>query len=502
MLYVGAADVETLTAGTDATVTVADGKTDITTLTAGNDAKVNVTKGDVSVDTLNTGNNLNMQVQNGDTTLQAVNAGGNISVQNGSSQINVTEMSAGGNISIANADRDIVYGKISAIDGILDIYAGKSSIFGQNLNNLLQAETVNLSAGTDIGQADNVLNTKAEMLNASAAEDIYLNHSSLPYSANTNFGNIVSQNGNVKLTAKDGDTLLKGNIQARKGDVNLQSSGSVIDEQQNPDGTIQANTVALTSENGEIGSADRYVQVDSSYTNDGYIDASANGGIFINETKGDMNVRRFVSKNGDINMSIDAGIQGVPLNEGEYHFEANNISLESRKGSIGSRGNELRLKVNDDIAGRINLKAKQNVAFRKTTPTLWSDYLIAENGSVTAILPASNAYVYNMQAPLGADIQFSDVGQISNLRVHYVDIENTTTSIPAVVNPAAVRKASEILYRQIDKQISFVDRNGITQLRKDWIKKVLPQKVLKEDYPDKISLNEKLKNRKNKQENI
>lgn len=242
--------------------------------------------------------------------------------------------------------------------------------------------------------------------------------------------------------------------------------------------------------------------VNKKYAMDGYIDASANGGIFINETKGDMNVRRFVSRNGDINMSLDAGILGVPLNEGEYHFEADNISLESRKGSIGSHGNELRLKVNDDIAGRINLKANQNIAFRKTTPTLWSDYLIAENGSVTAVLPASNAYIYNMRAPLGADIRFSDVGLISNLRVHYVDIENTTTSIPAVVNTAAVRNASEILYRQIDKQISFVDRNGVTQLRKDWIKNVLPQKVLKEDYPDKISLNEKIKNRKTKQENI
>ncbi len=466
----GQADITSLTTEKDATLTIA-GNTDIDTL-SGQNITLTVQNGTTSVSEMTAGNDIELQTSGQNTVLTQVTAGGNVQGTVLTGNLSVENMTADRDISFDAQNGDFTIGKMSAQNGQINLAAENGFINAKTNEITLQAQTVNLTdVGKDIGSQTRPMKVQANDLNAFADKDIYLFLKSLDDTAqDSHFGTISSKDGNIYLKAENENALLSGVVSAEKGHLSIYAENSIKDIAQNEEGTLRANTLSLTGKKGTIGSQDAYIQVDSSATEDGWVDAKAAQGIFINEKKGPLNIRSFEVTEGDLKMHIDSTIQGVKVPKGQANITAQNIELHSNKGSIGIDGRELVLSVNDALPGHIDLLAATGISFEKTSPDLWSNYMIVtQNGKIKGVFPSGHDRIGILKASGGVNFIFFDGGKWSNLWVAKKDIESKLLDPVVVHSPAhSTVQPHETPFGGTSYTLQYKGITGQRMEQKDW----------------------------------
>ena len=169
-----------------------------------------------------------------------------------------------------------VEGNLNNEAGLTDL-ASNDVIRNQGTGGQVGGRDIRLTAGNGIGSADQVLvtNLGGGVLNADGGTGgVYLRENS----GDLVIDQVTSDGGQVSLTA-DGNLLAS-------------DAGSLV----------TARGVDLRSENGRIGSADRFVRMDTSGVNGTGLVASAAGEIYVVETDGDMLIRDVASQSGLVSL--------------------------------------------------------------------------------------------------------------------------------------------------------------------------------------------------------
>ena len=384
-------------------------------------------------------------------------------------------------LSNTNIDQDAEF-KLSAGDlSLTDTVIGRNASLELDKGNLNMAN-VNVGAALKaklltgaVGSASDRASVQSDDLDIMANGDIYLNTTSLNGDA-AKMGKIVSNNGNIDLTAGNDDVILNNMIAARNGDVQISAKGSIDDEYQDAiNGTIQAGSITLSALNGHIGTVNKNIQVDSAVNGTGVVRATAADDIYINEVDGDMTLNNILSTNGNVGISSNGDILADQTSSD--HIKAENIRLTAKNGRVGEEENLLVLDVNDN-AGKVNVKAKGDIALRKPSMDLRSDYLISDNGKVKLLLSSGRIYVDQLKTPKGLDATMEN-GQRVKISIGGVDLENAIKTpvlsrTLKLVNNTDKRKddGHVLLYRDaLGNQLSF----------SDWIKTILPDIVSQKD---------------------
>ena len=121
---------------------------------------------------------------------------------------------------------------------------------------------------------------------------------------------------------------------AETGDVYLDAQDSIIDALDHDFRKIAANYVELNAATGTIGEAGDYLEID--VASSGNLVAHAEGGIWLRETLGDMNLEHVESYAGDVGLTahqfiLDASGSLLP------EIIGNNITLMAENGGLGCR---------------------------------------------------------------------------------------------------------------------------------------------------------------------
>ncbi len=305
------------------------------------------------------------------------------------------------------------------------------------LNGLTSADDMNVSAVKLTGdnwQSGNTLfisAAEADLDGIGSRGDI-----SVLTDTDSLFGNINSELGNVALSVAQGNALLNGPVQAQNGQVSVKADKSILNVGNVAEGAIIANTVDLVANKGSVGTADKYLTVDSSYSREGWINALAEQGIYIDEVKGDMVIRQFAS-NGDIDMRVESSILTVGGLNGEPNFKADNITLHS-EGKIGTPDAPVVLMLNDNANGKINLQAQQGISVNKIGSGLVSDYIYNfSSGQIIINLPSGHANIGKVVAAGGLDFNIAEQTYYYNIWFGNSDLE------AKVVNPRHTEYPSE-----------------------------------------------------------
>ena len=412
----------------------------------------------------------------GDMTLNDINASGNLNANSANDNLQGNNIVTQYDITLSTGFGDILIGTATSVNGNLNISSGGNLQASQ-----LNANQADLVSGKSIGRSDARVNVNAEKVSASAEQDIYLNIKSRQNDGDSNFGDIVAENGNVDLIAAN-NALLNGHVKAKNGKVKLTAQKSIYDKVQDAtDGTIQTGDVTLIAQNGTIGKSGEVINLTSESYTDGGITVSGKE-IHLNQVKGDMVIKSLIVDNGDINLSVDGNTYGSTGSN--QHIRADNITLKSRNGSIGKEGQHLILAPNDNKAGRINIKAKEGIAFEKKTPNLWSDYLIAAGKKVLMILPYGRLYVDKLDAAK-AKVLLADKHRSKSL------FSRTDLESKVVKNMLNATENDKVYGKLPTPEILYQDTAGINRSQKEWLQYILPQHVLAPQAEDEESAHAK-----------
>ncbi len=464
------AEIESLDATGNATISIGKNAA-IQSAQADKNITLTVQNGSTTVNKLSSGEKTTLVANGGDVLLNEVVSGDDIAGETNNGNVLINNMKSNKNISFTAQNGDLDIGLIEAMNGSATLSAEQGNIMGITDDTSVRAQTVTLGlAGQNIGSENRPMKIEANLANASAKENIYVSLRSPDETAtDTHFGTFTSESGNITLTAENENAVLNGEVSARNGHISLFANQSIQDKAQSENGTLQANTLTLMAQNGKIGDESAYIQVDSSTLQDGWIDAQASNGIFINETKGPMYVRQLAVEDGDLKMHVNSSILGAKNTDKEPHIIAESIELHSNEGSIGSSDNGLVMQINDTRPGRINLQAATGIHFEKTTSDLWSDYMvITDSGKIQAYFPSGHVRVQYLQAPNGADFLFTDRGQRSNLWLATKDIESVLLDSKAMQNPLKQNQPQDQTPFEWSYELQFKNHAGQIMEKEDW----------------------------------
>ncbi len=428
------------------------GNVNVRNVTVLNDAVFNMTGGDLGLSDIRINRNASFDLTQGGLTLSNTNIDQDAEFKLSAGDLSLTDTVIGRNAS-------------------LELDKGNLNMANVKVGAALKAKLLTGAVGSVSDRAS----VQSDDLDIMANGDIYLNTTSLNGDA-AKMGKIVSNNGNIDLTAGNDNIILNSMIAARNGDVQISAKGSIDDEYQDAiNGTIQAGSITLSALNGHIGTVDKNIQVDSAVNGTGVVRATAADDIYINEVDGDMTLNNILSTNGNVGISSNGDILADQTSSD--HIKAENIRLTAKNGRVGEEENLLVLDVNDN-AGKVNVKAKGDIALRKPSMDLRSDYLISDNGKVKLLLSSGRIYVDQLQTPMGIDATMED-GQRVKISIGGVDLENAIKTpvlsrTLKLVNNTDKRKddGHVLLYRDaLGNQLSF----------SDWIKTILPDIVSQKD---------------------
>ena len=187
------------------------------------------------------------------------------------------------------------------------------------------------------------------------------------------------------------DDLNVGTLFARSGGVFLRAAGSIVDGFNTDWENIRANTVELTAENGGIGEAGDYLDVDVNGT--GTLKATAQGGIRIAEVFGSMNVDRILSQGGDVDLKAHMAILDAGADP-DADILGNHISLLAEFGSIGLSGNDLDIDSAYSGPGLLTSWSYDNTYLIETSGNLGLNQ-VGVRGDFTAFLTAPVGSILN-----------------------------------------------------------------------------------------------------------
>ncbi len=229
---------------------------------------------------------------------------GDVNLNETAGSLNVgTIDSITGNVNLTVPDGSANLGTVDALQGTTNITASNSILnaFGSNPGVAnINAENINLTATNgSIGTSGTMLTIDSSdaspgVVNALADQSIYLDEVSGPL----NVDSIESQTGDIVILS-DGSILNAGTSGSHTPGVNL-----------------TGNNITLTSTNGSIGTSSTRLVVDNrnpdtvtSGMADGsnYLDMSADGDIYVNETGGNLLSHSISSAAGDIDLLASNG---------------------------------------------------------------------------------------------------------------------------------------------------------------------------------------------------
>ncbi|OPZ79006.1 MAG: hypothetical protein BWY78_00285 [Alphaproteobacteria bacterium ADurb.Bin438] len=369
--------------------------------------------------------------------------------------INIDELKVGNHASLTSYEGDIDLGQINSQNGSISLTVENGNVEGKKgIKNIIAKLVDFVNVNGFIGKENNI-NIQANRVNAIALNDININLLNLDkLSKQSDFGNILSKEGDISLMALNDNLSLNGKIEALKGNVNLKAEEKIIDNVKDTSGTIRANIIDFMAKNGEVGDKDNYINIDSSILGNGYVNALSNKGIFVNEVAGDMMVGSFVSKTGDIDLRVDSSIIGYNFDDNRTNLKAKNITLHSNNGTIGNEDNILKLTVMDDGQGLINMESAYGIYALKTSPDLLSNYIkVMKDGDIVFYLPAGKAKIEKLVRKGKADFIFEDGGSDSDVWISALNLENilTESAISKNIMPADMNFDIVAPLRQIEE---------------------------------------------------
>ena len=156
----------------------------------------------------------------------------------------------------------------------------------------------------------------------------------------------VLTNGNISLTESSGDLRINS-IESTAGDVSLSDVGAMgsIYDIAAADGTVPwviGNNVTLASAGGAIGSVSNRLEMDSAYSAAGNLTATAQDGIFITETTGDLSVAAVGSAAGNVMLAVDTGSLLDGVGGARANIQGASIDLRASD-SIGTAADPVRI---------------------------------------------------------------------------------------------------------------------------------------------------------------
>lgn len=326
---------------------------------------------------------------------------------------------ANGDIYIGSPKRDLTVSKIISHTGSVGLNGGSSialdqdgitaaldvtistgdSISIKGSNPAAQRITANnialLATQGSIGSAGKSLGIQAAnagVVTATAGKGIYLSQ----LSGNLNTSDVTAGLGDVNLTVAAGDANL-GVVKANGGNVTVTASGAIANAAASASATnVTAQGITLTAQNGGIGTAAHRLYIDSSNASAGTVTAAAEGGIYLTETSGDLNVNSITAATGDINIAVDRSILNRNGNNG-VNLQGKNIVLTTGiDGSIGEKGNRLVTSLTGQFIPA--LTAFGDIAMEVRSGDLITDTLTSSNGAIDLLVANGKAEARTVSA--------------------------------------------------------------------------------------------------------
>ncbi|MEN6411587.1 MAG: hypothetical protein ABFC84_02345, partial [Veillonellales bacterium] len=375
-------------------ISQANGKVAVTNtgaLITGTGGTVKTTDGNISLTAAGGSETINGTVSAGKTgmvTLTATGAESDVAV-------NGTVTSAGGAIDLAAAQDVLVNAKVNGTDGDITAQAGRDI----TINNDVQTTgNVSLSADGAIAETDSGKILEAALLTTDSVTGQSLASGNTVESfnaVNTREGDILFVNTvddlnvtGIKQTGR-GNVILRnmGDISvdtiAARQDVSLTAAGSIKNGLPEDSDNIEAVNLTLTAQTGSVGASNRYLYIDSSKGSDGVVTANAATGIYLNETKGSLNLNKVMTTSGSIALAADQSIvnrsaDGSAVIGGKTAV----VSLTAQNGGIGEENARM-----TSAAAKLNVLANGNIYLEQTSGDLIADFLVSQAGSMDLLVP-------------------------------------------------------------------------------------------------------------------
>ena len=209
----------------------------------------------------------------------------------------------------------------------------------------------------------------------------------------------ITPSGLVNVTA-GGETFLGSESVLRLGTVDVDDNARIRTSEDiiNTLGAGGTNVIAqdLVLEAGQNGTIGGLADADRIYlnlTNDGVLTARASGSIYVTERAGPMNISTIYSRSGDVDLVADGSILDDNDN-GFVNIEANDITLISTNGTIGTATNALEIEARGDGSakgkGWVTLDAQGDIKVEEQNGSLNLRHAQSRGGDVWLISAAGS----------------------------------------------------------------------------------------------------------------
>ncbi|MFW6287861.1 MAG: hypothetical protein ACOC2J_03830, partial [bacterium] len=356
---------------------------------------------------------------------------------------------------------------IDTAGSILDYDEDQTAgITAQDIN--LIVDGINLSENTgqySIGTEKNVLEIDTlslGQLTADAPDGVYITE----LEGNMDIKTVASTRGSVGLTSLNGD-LYMGEINAENGNVVLKAKENII-SQPRTDAAIVSSGLSMESEEGQIGSIDNPIIVNTSVSYDGLVSAIALDSIYLKEIVGDLNLTEIRSIDGDIHLTADGSITDqditTPVNSDDItgddltNIQGKSIFLIAENGSIGSSDRWINIVAEQ----KVNADALSDIYLSKESGDFISDYIISRIGDIGILVSGGLVEISKISAEDMIDID--STGDIIISQMDGARIEASTRNVGSRVNITQADIFEEIRIRSDYIELPELNHRGNNSL--------------------------------------
>jgi|GEM_PF-5218935 len=301
-----------------------------------------------------------------------------------------------GDLIISSTSGNIVYDQISSGSGDVNVVADMD-IVGRLSDSLISGRRISLTAQHGgIGPDDTVRIDSASDarggLVAFSAGDMDITE----IGGDMDVVYVTSQGGDVGLRALDG-TIKLGEINAVSGTVTLEAGDSIQDATANDVANINAIDLWLSALSGSIGAADNHLEIDSSISSQGIVNAKAAHGIYLTEVAGDLHLDGALSDTGSMALKVVNGGAGWNEVSADGDVDVSTAGdlvagrTESRSGMITMSSSQGGGSFNEVLASLDVALEVQN--------DLQAGTIVSENGSADIASILGNVEINHISAP-------------------------------------------------------------------------------------------------------
>jgi hypothetical protein len=319
-------------------------------------------------------------------SVNSAHSDGNIRLTTEEGDLRITRVTAGKNITLT-ADGSIVDSTTDDSAANVDT-TGAASGFGR----------IYLTAGEDIGEADNFFDVKAAGKLTSSSDG----NTFVKCSDTLKIENSESVNGDIVLRAA-GNCVISG-IVADNGTVAIDADGSILNGRNDSVDLIHATTIVLNAENGTIGESTKAFVVDSSA---GTVTAEAAKQVYMAEGQGLMNVNSITSESSEVvlsskdgfvdaNSSFTLGLDSFDLGDlrmdtplTDLNIAATTIRIISSEGGIGTLANAIEIDVYGERTGRLFADAKNDISIDEIVGSMNAGIIVSHDRTIALGTPDS-----------------------------------------------------------------------------------------------------------------